>query len=72
MPQPISTAPLDGTAVLTDCGFALFMVQAHWGSAVPDRKWVECDPFGNPYECADNGYWTCTPKLWEPVPEWIR
>ncbi len=71
MPQPIETAPKDGTTVLTDCGFARYLDQKQWGSPVDHGKWAECDPFGNIYECADNGPWHCNPKLWEPVPEWL-
>lgn len=70
-PQPISSAPRDGTVILTDYGFVMFMSQKQWGSPVPNGEWVECDPFGHPYHCADNGYWSCTPNLWTPVPEWI-
>jgi len=70
MPEPIETAPKDGTVVLTDCGFARFRNQRNWGSPI-HNGWTECDPFGNIYECADNGAWLCNPKFWEPVPDWI-
>ena len=70
-PVSIDTAPRDGTAILTDVGFALYMDQHNWCSPVPHGKWVECDPFGNPFECADNGYSVCIPTKWTPVPEWI-
>ena len=69
MPQPIESAPTNGTPVLTDCGFALCISPSdHWGL---EFGRVECDPFGNIYECADSGYWHCNPKMWEPVPQWI-
>ena len=71
MPKPIETAPKDGTTVLTDCGFACWIDQRYWGSPVNDKKWVECDPFGNIYDDSDNGPWYCEPDLWEPVPDWI-
>lgn len=70
MPEPISTAPKDGTAILTDCGFALYINPKHWGSPIKEG-WAECDPFEHIYECADNGWWYCEPKQWEPVPQWI-
>lgn len=70
MPQPIDTAPRDGTVILTDCGFARFLDARRWASPITEG-WVECDPFGHIYECADNGEWYCSPKLWQPVPEWI-
>lgn len=63
MPQPIETAPKDGTTILTDCGFANW--QTTW------KRWVECDPNGYVYDCADNGPWECNPLVWEPVPEWV-
>jgi hypothetical protein len=69
MPQPIQTAPKDGNPILTDCGFVRHINQNYDGGPA---RWVECDPFGNIYECADNGMWTCSPKIWEPVPEWIN
>lgn len=69
-PQPIETAPKDGTVILTDCGFCKYR-KITWWSGKGDGKWVECDPFGSIYECADNGPWVCEPKFWTPVPEWI-
>jgi len=71
-PQPIETAPKDGTTILTDCGFARYLDQRHyWGSPVKDGTWVECRPDGDVYRCADEGNWYCNPKLWIPVPAWI-
>ena len=71
MPQQISTAPRDGTVILTDCGFARFLDQNRWASPVEHGAGAECDPSGHIYECADNGMWTCKPKMWENVPDWI-
>lgn len=71
MPMPIATAPTDGTVILTDCGFVVATRRRKWLPTDPDFEWVECDPSGHAYECADNGLWYCNPKLWEPVPEWV-
>lgn len=70
-PQPIESAPRDGTVILTDRGFARYVDQRHWGSPV-ENGWVECSPDGSIYECADNGEWYCSPKIWTPVPTWIQ
>ncbi len=72
MPQPIETAPKDGTVILTDEGFVLYLDQKRWGSPVPHGKWALCDPGGYVFECADNGPFLCNPKLWEPVPDWCK
>ena len=69
-PQPIDTAPKDGTVILTDCGFAKYINPNQWGSPVKEG-WAECDPFANIYECADSGMWYCNPKRWTSVPDWI-
>lgn len=68
MPQPIATAPTDGTVILTDCGFCVYIDR--WGSPVYNG-WAASDPFGETYKCADNGRWYCHPTQWEPVPSWI-
>ncbi len=70
MPQSIETAPRDGSVILTEQGFALYLDQNHWGSAVEHGKWACCDPSGSIFECADEGHYLCTPSLWEPVPSW--
>lgn len=69
-PQPINTAPHDGTTILSDVGFCRWIEPGQWGSPMP-KGWHECDPFGNLFECADNGYWQCMPSKWMPVPQWI-
>jgi hypothetical protein len=71
MPNPIDTAPRDGTVILTDDGFALYMDSKLWGSPV-NSGWVSCFPDGKVFDCADNGSYYCSPKLWEPVPEWCK
>jgi hypothetical protein len=69
-PQSIDTAPRDGTVILTDTGFARYVDHLVWGSPVRNG-WVNCDPFGGIYACADEGWYYSSPKLWVPVPEWI-
>lgn len=71
-PQPIESAPRDGTVILTDCGCAMYLDQCYWGSPVPSGRWAECSPGGTPDECADNGIFTCSPSLWVPLPEWMK
>lgn len=71
LPQPIETAPRDGTVILTDCGFAKWLDQRQWGSPIDHYQWTECDPYGNIYRCADNNY-LCHPRQWTPTPDWIR
>ncbi len=66
----IETAPMDGTAILTNCGFARHVNEAGWGCPVTGG-WVECDPFGNIYNCVEDGWWYCHPTKWQPVPDWI-
>ena len=72
MPQSIETAPKDGTVILTDQGLALYLDQRRWASPVSHGKWACCDPYGNIFECADNGDYLCEPSLWMPLPDWIR
>lgn len=71
-PQPIESAPRDGTTILTEHGFARYLDQKRWGSPVKHGEWAECSPDGRIYECADDGPWYCSPKWWTPVPTWIN
>lgn len=70
-PQPIETAPRDGTVILSDCGCVTYLDQRNWGSPVPNG-WAECSPCGDPDSCADDGIRMCSPKLWMPLPEWMK
>lgn len=71
MIQPIATAPKDGTVILTDQGFALYLDQKNWGSTVQNGKWACCDPSGHIFTCADDGDYLCEPTRWSLVPDWI-
>jgi len=66
-PQPIETAPKDGTAILTDCGVARF---SHYTGRQP--QWSQCDGGGDDFRCADEGYFYCQPRLWTPLPQWVK
>jgi len=66
-PQPIETAPKDGTVILTDSGVALWN-----GSRWPRASWIACDPQGASYECEDYGSFALEPTLWTPLPDWMK
>ena len=59
--QPISTAPKDGTAILTDCGIARQFIR--WGI------FRECNYDGVAYSCAQEGPYECKPRHWMPLPK---
>lgn len=68
-PQPIATAPVDGTAILTDCGVVvgIFVV---FGEL--QTRWVLVDiSRGLKMTSRDGDYWTVSPKLWAPLPNWV-
>ena len=67
-PQPIATAPTDGTPVLTDSG-----VCQH-GSYLGDGKkssWLACEPAGDLLE-TDGDHIFVSPTLWTPLPDWMK
>lgn len=67
MPQPIETAPRDGTPILTDRGILRW---AHYR-----RDWEFCTPTSDEL-CQDNGSYVplagFRPTLWEPLPDWMQ
>lgn len=69
MSQPISTAPKDGTVILTDEGTGCYVDQRNWGSPVRNG-WYLCTSQGDIPICADDGMSISeiTPKLWIPLP----
>lgn len=63
--QPISTAPLDGTVILTDWGTCAYVDQSGWGSPVREGWWLCC------IGCQPNMNEDCGPlypKIWMPIP----
>jgi len=73
-PQPIATAPRDGTVILSDCGCVRWVPPNYDDrkKGKLDGKWRDCSPWGSDYECADYGYSYSEPKLWVPLPEWMK
>lgn len=68
-PQPIETAPKNGTVILTNCGLAKFKILETWTD--PIEGWSNCDSAGNVFQ--DEGLdYRCHPTLWTPLPEWIN
>ena len=70
-PQPIETAPKDGTPILTDAGFCLYRDKYGYGSACTGT-WLLCDPWGHIWDDTAWGPTEALPKLWTPVPDWIK
>lgn len=68
MPQPIETAPKDGTPILTDVG----IVRSPYPKQQRKRVvWYFCDSRGD--EFTDEGYeCEASPTLWEPLPDWMK
>lgn len=68
-PQPISTAPRDGTVILTNDGIAVWEDSPYY-----DIKpcFVLCTPNGDVYEDVDYGPWPLRPEHWIPLPDWIK
>ena len=71
-PQPIDTAPKDGTVILTDCGVVRWIDLYRHGWPKGRVDWVTCSAAG---------VWTIDrlgrvnnqfPSLWCPLPEWMR
>lgn len=71
--QPINTAPMDGTVVLTDRGTACYVDQRQWGSPVTDG-WYLCDSYGDIPSCAEDGMSISSihPNAWQEMPEYLR
>jgi len=65
-PQPIETAPKDGSVILSDCGTVCYVVKDTW-SRIP-TGWYRCNLEGEIARCADEGYGVSReePKTWLP------
>lgn len=70
-PQPIDTAPTDGTVILTDDGFASCYFEFNNLTKKTEKTWLCSYPDGRGFRCADEGSYYCNPTLWTPVPDWI-
>ena len=68
-PQPIATAPQNGTVILTNDGPARYVTGP--GMWAPPG-WYVCSPQGDVFECADHGFTPCFPALWVPLPDWMN
>jgi hypothetical protein len=65
--QPIDTAPKDtDNPILTEEGFVVWTAIKY--VLRMDEAWCICDSSGQPYRCADEGYFYCSPRWWMPIP----
>jgi hypothetical protein len=66
--KPISTAPKDGTVILTNEGSGRYVDQRNWGSPV-SNGWYLCTASGYIPHCADEGMSVSemTPRMWMPL-----
>jgi len=68
-PQPIDTAPRDGTPILTDRGTVCWLNEPDWGEA---PGWFHCDSSGDAMACIDYGQFRTVPTVWTPLPDWMK
>jgi hypothetical protein len=70
-PQPIETAPKNGTTILSNLGLVIYINPKSWGSPVK-KGWANVDSYnGNVFDDSDYGILYCSPTKWLPVPKWI-
>lgn len=65
-PQPIDTAPRDGTVILTDCGIA-----ALFDADSIHEHWLLCSSNGMLLD-GDEDAFECEPEWWAPLPAWVK
>jgi hypothetical protein len=72
-PQPIESAPRDGTVILTNDGVATYVDPKNWGSPVT-KGWYTCTTQGDIPSCADYGMSISgiSPTHWMPLPDWMH
>ena len=71
-PQPIETAPRDGTVILTDEGLALFAQPSSWDSDERFPQWLTCDAYGQAFLSSSETEISCFPTKWTPLPDWMK
>lgn len=72
-PQPIETAPTDGTVILTDAGIVYAFVPSCPAARawVGEFEWIRCTPRGEEL-LLDDCHEEPKPTLWAPLPAWIN
>jgi hypothetical protein len=66
---PISTAPKDGTVILTDDGIVCYKKATGYSWQTLFEGWVNCENCGSPITVGyDNDYKLADPTLWMPLP----
>ena len=71
-PQPIATAPTDGTVILTDVGIAYHGEPESWDKRLRKASWFACDVWGDAYLSGSESEISVFPTLWTPLPDWMK
>jgi len=70
-PQPIATAPQNGTVILSNLGAVKYSEYHIYNPGWPSG-WYECTPGGDTFGDDYSEHVTCIPTLWVPLPEWMN